>query len=121
MRKHIGTILEAAIRKSEYPISKIAKRIGYTRQHMYNLFNQAKVDLFLIEEIGKIINHDFSEDIVELKKYGKSNAVLYASVNEPLTYSNSDIERKYILLLEEYNNLLKEHNALLKTNSKKSS
>lgn len=103
MSKHIGNILESAIRKSEYPISKLAKRIGYTRQHMYNIFQQSRVDLILVEEIGKIINYDFTDEVRELKKYAKSEAV-----------DCEALERKYIALLEEYNRLLKEHNALLK-------
>lgn len=49
--------------KSGYPISKLAKRIGYTRQHIYNLFSQQQIDLQLLDEIGKIINVDFSESV----------------------------------------------------------
>ncbi len=112
MSRHIGNILENAIRKSEYPISKLAKRIGYTRQHMYNIFQQAKVDLLLLEEIGKVINYDFTDDVRELKKYSAAIKDGYGGKEISPGYEN--LEKKYITLLEEYNKLLKEHSELLK-------
>jgi len=113
MKQHLGEILEKAIRQSEYPISKIAKKIGYTRQHMYNLFNQNKIDLALIDEIGKIINHDFSDEIKSLKKYGGHN-INNINLNEKPESYDSIYKEKYLRLLEEFNVLLKEHTKLLK-------
>ena len=55
MRQDLGQILEKAVRQSGYPISKLAKRIGYTRQHIYNLFAQQQIDLQLLDEIGKMM------------------------------------------------------------------
>ena len=115
MSRHIGNIVENAVRKSEYPISRLAKRIGYTRQHMYNIFQQHRVDLALVEEIGKVIGHDFSEEIRTLKKYQPAEPEVYTSVKEmPGAYEK--LEKKYIALLEEHNRLLKEYTALLKKN-----
>ncbi|MCD6066280.1 MAG: hypothetical protein K0S33_1106 [Bacteroidetes bacterium] len=111
MQKHLGKILEKAVRESGFPISKLAIRINYTRQHMYNLFQQEKVDLMLLVEIGKIIHHDFSEEVKELGKYNKHETGL--SVADPGP-GYEVLESKYIELLEEYNRLLKEYNDLLK-------
>jgi DNA-binding HxlR family transcriptional regulator len=112
MNKHLGSILESAVRKSEYPISKLAKRIGYTRPHIYNLFQQPKVDVMLMDKIGKIINHDFSDEVKELKKYGRVEDTVFIAGESSVEYGS--LEKKYIALLEEYNKLLKEHNELLK-------
>lgn len=114
----MGSILETAVRKSEYPITKLAKRINYTRQHIYNLFQQAKIDLMLMEEIGKIINYNFADEIKELRKYSTIGTESH-SVKEPSPGYES-LEKKYIALLEEYNKLLKEHNELLKKVKSKS-
>lgn len=112
--QHSGQILEKAIRKSNYPISKLAKRIGYTRQHMYNLFAQPDVDFELLYEIGKIINYDFSIEIKSLKRHSNYSDTLM----EELQKNNAILENKYLILLEDYNNLLKEHQLLLKTKIK---
>jgi hypothetical protein len=111
VQKHLGKILEAAIRKSEYPISKLAKRVGYTRQHMYNLFQQESVDLSLMVEIGKIIHHDFSNEVKELASYKHHETG--SLVAEP-RMEYEVLEGKYIELLEEHNRLLKEFNDLLR-------
>jgi hypothetical protein len=111
VQKHLGKILEAAIRKSEYPISKLAKRVGYTRQHMYNLFQQETINLSLLVEIGKIIHHDFSLDVRELAAYRHQETSSIAA--EP-SMEYEALEIKYIELLEEHNRLLKEYNDLLK-------
>jgi hypothetical protein len=110
MKQHVGEILEKAIRQSQYPISKIAKQIGYTRQHMYNLFNQAQIDLNLIDEIGKIIHYDFTLEIKRLKKYSS----IEPGNKEKDIQHEPNYKDKYLFLLEEYALLLKEHNKLLK-------
>jgi hypothetical protein len=114
MKQHLGELLEKAIRQSEYPITKIAKRIGYTRQHMYNLFQQPQIDLLLLEEIGNIIHVDFSESVKSLKKYKLTHTAADV-VNETNAYIvDGSYKDKYLALLEDYNKLLKEHSKLLK-------
>ena len=62
-----------------------------------------------ILEIGKIIYHDFSKNIPELKTNGVSE------VKQETTYDKMDNQfwkDKYFTLLEEHNALLKEYLAL---------
>jgi len=112
--QHHGEILEQAIRQSAIPISKIAKKTGYTRQHIYNLFQQKSIDLNLILTIGEFIHHDFSDTIQTLKKYKQLHRAEFAAntKEEAATYQ-TDYKQKYYALLEDYNKLLKEHNKLL--------
>jgi len=105
--QHHGEILEQAIRQSAISITKIAKKTGYTRQHIYNLFQQKSIDLNLILTIGEFIHHDFSDTINTLKKYKQLHYAEYAVNNQ------SSFEQKYYALLEEYNQLLKKYNRLL--------
>ena len=114
MKQHLGELLEKAIRQNEYPISKIAKRIGYTRQHMYNLFQQPQIDLLLLEEIGNIIHVDFSESVKSLKKYKLTDAPIDFVNEYGTSISDDNYKNKYLTLLEDYNKLLKEHSKLLK-------
>ena len=117
--QHLGEILEKEIRQSSFPISKLAKRIGYTRQHMYNLFAQPKIDYALLEEIGKIINVDFSTKIKALKKYSTTanEELQVLKETREFNYNTIDFEKlnyKYLTLLEEHNKLLVEYQKLLK-------
>ena len=112
--QHHGEILEQAIRQSAIPISKIAKKTGYTRQHIYNLFQQKSIDLNLILTIGEFIHHDFSDSIQALKKYKQQHrAEFVANLKEEAASYQADYKQKYFTLLEEHNLLLKKHNKLL--------
>ena len=105
--QHHGEILEQAIRQSAISITKIAKKIGYTRQHIYNLFQQKSIDLNVILIIGEFIHHDFSDTIQALKKYKHLHYAEYAANNK------SSFEQKYYALLQEHNQLLKKYNKLI--------
>jgi len=112
--QHHGEILERAIRQSAIPISKIAKKTGYTRQHIYNLFQQKNIDLNLILTIGEFIHHDFSDSIQPLKKYKQFHqAESAANINEEANGYQTNYKQKYYTLLEEYTQLLKKHTKLL--------
>jgi CRISPR/Cas system-associated exonuclease Cas4 (RecB family) len=109
--QHRGEIVERAIRKSGYPISEIARKLGKSRRWMYLMFDNSQVDIESIISIGKIIHHDFSSEIREL------SAINTNSYLEPdIKYNKQTKEywkNKYLRLLENYNELLK------KTNPKK--
>ncbi|MHB8259711.1 MAG: hypothetical protein ACYDCN_06390 [Bacteroidia bacterium] len=112
--QHHGEILEQAIRQSAISITKIAKKTGYTRQHIYNLFQQKSIDLNLILTIGEFIHHDFSDAIQPLKKYKQLHYAEYAAnLKDDTGYHPNIFEQKYYALLEEHNQLLKKYNKLL--------
>ncbi len=73
MSVHKGEILEKAIRSSGYPISKLAKKINKSRRHIYNLFENPNVSIELLMEIGKIINHDFSKEVKDIRNISHDN------------------------------------------------
>lgn len=105
--QHRGEIVERAVRKSGYPISQIARKLGKSRRWMYLMFDNSQVDIESIISISKIIHHDFSDEIKEL------NALNPSSFIEPeLKYKqNKDYwKNKYLKLLESYNELLQKVN-----------
>lgn len=107
--EHRGEIIEKEIRESGIPLTTIAKRMGKTRQWLYLLFENPNVSLDHMLEIGKIIYHDFSKNIPELKTNGVSEVKLET------TYDKTDTpfwKEKYFTLLEEHNALLKQFLAL---------
>lgn len=106
--KHQGEILEKAVRESGVKISVIAKKTGYSRSHLYNLFSLTKIPIDVFLQIGKIIHHDFSSSIKEVNKL--------TSIKTPDTIAEEQTwKEKYFQLLEEHNLLLKkEFKKLLK-------
>ncbi len=111
---HRGEIIEKVVRDSAYPISKIAQKLGKSRRHIYNIFENNKVPWDTIREIGIIIGHDFSKEFEELNETApliarEPAAIYYTSDKQELIRCRQELEtlkRKYIDLLERYNQLL---------------
>ena len=108
MGKHRGKIVEEAIRKSGYTISKAAAMLGITRNTLYNKFKSPDLSYSFIAEVGSVIDYDFTRLFPALESTGdmdafKEKALCYFERNA------SDfllLEKKYVKLLERYNDLL---------------
>ena len=118
MMQHRGEILETAIRQSGVPITRIVKKMSKSRRWLYNQFTRQDVSLDVFLEIGKLIHHNFSQDLNEFKPNARlSHLIEDANDNE---YGNQNAQYwkdKYMHLLEEYNELLKSQNLNLKNKS----
>lgn len=72
--KHRGKIFEQAVRNSDFSITKITEKLTdaglpTSQRHMYNLFENQNLSLDYFIQGGLIINHDFTNEIPELKKF----------------------------------------------------
>lgn len=105
---HRGEVVERAIRQSGMAITEVAKRMGRSRRHLYNIFEDPNIPTTTVLQIGKIIHHDFTRELPDLDvqfieqelnelegEYQKSNTVSFW-------------QNKYLALLEKYNTLLEE-------------
>jgi len=104
--QHRGEIIKAAVYKSGFPITELAKRLGKSRRWIYLMFENNSVSLDLVLQIGKIIHYDFASEIKEFSPTQK----LYkdSSINSELEEESIEFwKNKYLKLLEEYNELLK--------------
>lgn len=113
---HRGEIVEKAVRSSGTSITNLAKRLGKSRRHIYNLFNNSNVSWEMILEIGKIIHYDFGPDFSEfskIKEYstGGSEAQIISDSSE--NYNSTDWKNKYFELLEKYNELMTKYIKLI--------
>jgi hypothetical protein len=97
---HRGEIIEKAIRESNIPITRVAKKLKKSRQFIYNIFETPNVPLDLVIEIGKIINYDFSKEFTFL------NTRAQKEIKKPDEQTAEYWKNKYIKLLENYNELL---------------
>ena len=104
--QHRGEIVERAVRQSGYSLTKLTIRLGKSRRWIYHAFENPMLPIETIFEIGKIIHYDFSDELVELKKFG--NAIsLEKEAEEKLPGNSAEFwKNKYLNLLEKYNALL---------------
>jgi hypothetical protein len=104
--QHRGEIVEKAVRNSGYPLTKLVSRLGKSRRWIYNAFENPQLPIDHILRIGKIIHHDFSDEIDEFKSISLHTGESFMS---PYTAGSKDVEywrTKYYELLEKYNELL---------------
>lgn len=101
--QHRGEILKKAVKESGYSITKLAKRINKSRQHIYNLFLNPDVNPDTLVEIGKVIGHDFTSEINFFQGFEEPR-IKYNKLNEEVLHWKN----RYINLLEKYNALLEE-------------
>jgi transcriptional regulator with XRE-family HTH domain len=99
---HKGQVIQKAVKESGVSITQLAKKLGKSRQWLYNVFESTQVSVDTIFAIGKAIHYDFSKDFKQLKNYSTKTNLSIAEDD------NADYwKQKYISLLEEYNQLLK--------------
>lgn len=108
--QHKGEIVEKAIRQSGYSITKLAEKLGKSRRWMYLVFDNANVSSDVIIKIGKLIHHDFSDEIKDLPVYRFRTDI--SEIDEPSEFHLRQQEEinywrnKYLDLLEKHNDLL---------------
>jgi predicted transcriptional regulator len=103
--QHRGELVEKAVRQSGFPLTKLAERLGKSRRWIYNAFENAQLPIDHILRIGKIIHHDFSDEIEELK--GKSLQTDETFMQPYGPVKDAEYWRsKYYEVLEKYNALL---------------
>ena len=64
---HRGALLEAAVQNDSVNISQMVKRMGISRGTYYNHKNDPNLSFELLAEYGKVLKHDFSQDLPEMK------------------------------------------------------
>lgn len=100
--QHRGEIVEQAVRQSGLSLTKLAKRIGKSRKWIYDSFQNPNLSIEYVIAIGKIIYHDFSLEINELKNIHFPQF----SIENNVDFNENYWKNKYIELLEKHNQLL---------------
>lgn len=107
---HRGEILKRAVEESEMKVAGFARKIKYSREHIYRLFKREDVDLDFLLKAGKILQFDFSIEVPELNGLSSegNQGKEYGLVTTSEYHKTVDKwKTKYLELLEEYNQLLK--------------
>jgi transcriptional regulator with XRE-family HTH domain len=101
--QHRGEIIKEAVYKSGFPITELAKRMGKSRRWLYLLFDNPKVSIEVILEIGSIIHYNFAEIFAEIK----APEILFTDYSLISKKEDDYWKDKYLNLLEEHLALLK--------------
>lgn len=108
IKKHAGSIIESIIRRKGHNISKLARTMKISRCTLYNWFEQETLPFDILIRIGTSINYDFSTDFPEIFNAHNNQTTEPSYLQNQLT-ENEKVDfwiRKYILLLEKYNDSL---------------
>ena len=65
MEKHHGKIIERIVRRANMSLSELSKLMGVNRRSMYNWFVLPKVKPEIIFRLGRVLQHDFSQEFPE--------------------------------------------------------
>lgn len=65
---HRGEIVDNQIRKSGVSFAAVARLLKISRQTLYRYIEDMNLSFQIIEKIGKVIQHDFTEDFPEMEK-----------------------------------------------------
>ncbi len=103
---HRGQIVEKVIRRSGYSITRLAKKLGISRNTLYNRFENADLGYRFIMEVGNAIHYDFTVDFPTMKEEIEVMGDIPIRSVDRETIELWRAESKYILLLEKYTKLL---------------
>lgn len=65
---HRGALLEAAVDDRHVNISQMVKRMGISRGTYYNHIQDPELSLEQLAKYGRVIGHDFSQQLPEMKR-----------------------------------------------------
>lgn len=107
-QKHAGRLVESIIRKQGHNISQLARYMKISRCTLYHWFEHDNLPFEILVRIGSCINYDFSSDFPEVFSLNPKTRSERNSLQDPYV-ENENVDywmKKYILLLEKYNECL---------------
>ena len=77
-----GEIVKKVIKQSGYSVTRMADKIRISRAQLYNDFSDPEMSFDRILAIGKVLNHDFSQEFKDL-----SSGLVSLANEEPAPYA----------------------------------
>ena len=63
---HIGSRIQAELRRQERSVSWFARKLNCDRSNVYNIFLRNTIDTELLMRISIILNHNFFVDYIQI-------------------------------------------------------
>jgi predicted transcriptional regulator len=118
---HRGKYVEKAIRNSGISISKVAQKLGTTRQNMYNYFNNEKLDIEIINSIAEVIKEpEMAEKLLQMIMAPEEDTSSVVAEAHP-EYDNEweerfhNLEEQFTKVNSMFTQLLKENARIMKS------
>ncbi|MDR3048160.1 MAG: hypothetical protein LBU51_11250 [Bacteroidales bacterium] len=67
-RIHIGKLIQTFVKENHINTAELARKLGKTRQNLYDLYKRDDIDVKLFLTISEVLNHDFLADLYEKKE-----------------------------------------------------
>lgn len=67
-KTHIGAMVKDFVKQNNINASELARKLGKTRQNLYDLYKRDDVGVKEILSLSKAVNHDFLADIQKNKQ-----------------------------------------------------
>jgi len=64
---HIGKLIQTFVKENNINSAELARKIGKTRQNIYDLYKRDDIEVKLFLTISEALNHNFFEDIYSTK------------------------------------------------------
>ena len=64
---HIGKLIQTFVKENNINSAELARKIGKTRQNIYDLYKRDDIEVKLFLTISEALNHNFFEDIYPQK------------------------------------------------------
>ena len=93
MEIHIGSEIKKVFEKKGMSISEFSRRLNYSRENVYNIFNRKTIDTGLLLLISEMLEFDFFSLFVQKLNPSKATEI--------------DRLNNQIVMLQEINELLK--------------
>lgn len=113
LMKHRGEIVRNAVQKSGHPKATLARKLGITRNTLYNRLDRPDLEWDFIIDVYAILKKEVAEDFPELSKYiSHEPEPHHESALDECQKQLNEYKDKYIRLMEEYNEVLKQNRSL---------
>ena len=63
VKLHVGHLIKTVFDESGMTVSELARRINLERTSVYGIFERPSVDVILLANISRALNHNFLQDI----------------------------------------------------------
>jgi transcriptional regulator with XRE-family HTH domain len=111
---HIGKKIKEELYRQGIPVSVFAKRIGRSRNGIYDLFERQSIDLELLSKISAVLKYDFFA-LYDQSKYRQPDTVAEPEPSADYRQQQLELLEQKFRLLEMEFQLLKKELAVLKT------